>query len=214
MMEDGSGVINLSALDSIKGFLERDRGLAVVTEVLVLYSPCQPLSEPTVPAESNCQGEAVCLTFSGRHSPLEEYVSFGRHDGSEFHYNNRTQVLSVTYHASHSPPLQTTVHFHCSTNHSVSFSKVLEGSETFEIFVESPCVCPNKCSVEDVGPATVILIIFCISAAAYLILGSCAFRPIRTADGILIFPEDHLWCLLCQPFSENGGRTPRRTYSY
>ncbi|XP_034053491.1 uncharacterized protein LOC117533700 isoform X2 [Gymnodraco acuticeps] len=66
----------------------------------------------------------------------------------------------------------TVVHYHCNPNQ--SFSTVREqslGAEgPLQIWVESPCACPNTCAMGDLGLGTIFLIILSISAAAYFIL--------------------------------------------
>lgn len=69
--------------------------------------------------------------------------------------------------------VQTVVHYRCSPNRSISYSLRFHRSITpLQIWVESPCACPNACTLVDVGPGTIFLIILCLSITAYFILGT------------------------------------------
>lgn len=129
------------------------------------------------------------------------YVSYGRHDGNQFHYNDTTKTLSVSYlgelkhnhrrarlpsqtalSASSSPAGEdeqpmTVVHYHCSPNRSASVvSQLSLGAEQpLHMWVESPCACPNYCAMGDLGVGTIFLIILSLSAAAYFILGNALY---------------------------------------
>ncbi|XP_041098641.1 uncharacterized protein LOC121309658 [Polyodon spathula] len=220
IVNDGSGVIDLAALGDSDGFLVRYGKVPAAdvsegSEILVSFSPCHPFSEPVAEiAATECLDVAVCLIV--RHhagtGQARSYLNFGRHEGGEFNYSNQTQTLSVTYPALYRSSTKTMVHYRCSGNRSVSYSQVLSSPDAFEIFVQSPCACPNRCYLEDVGPGTIILIILCLAAAAYFILGSCALRPIRTPNGIQIVPEENMWCVLCYAFAEKQGRKRRKSY--
>ncbi|XP_066568558.1 uncharacterized protein LOC136758191 [Amia ocellicauda] len=225
ILKDGSGVINLAALGDSAGFLQRGAPVAAVAAagpgapagaaVLLSFSPCVPFSEPAELSAAQCLGVAACVevrqhTGSGL---VSYYLNYGRHEGNEFNYNNHSQTLSVTYPARPPQPQYTVAHYHCSPNRSVSVSQPLELDGALEISVHSPCACPNTCSLEDVGPGTIFLIIFCLAGTAYFILGSCALRPIRTASGVQIVPEESLWCQLCSLFTVKKGRRHRRRRS-
>lgn len=137
---------------------------------------------------------------------ISRYVSYGRHEGNEFHYNTTVKTLSVSYlcelwHSHHthcwnwllrhriativglsSPPPAaaydqqplTVVHYHCNPNRSSSFirDQSLQVDQPLQIWVESPCACPNACAMGDLGLGTIFLIILTLSAAAYFILGN------------------------------------------
>ncbi|KAJ8388756.1 hypothetical protein AAFF_G00129890 [Aldrovandia affinis] len=220
-MRDGSGVINLAALGDSDGFLEHFKtvpsvNIPATTEVLLSFSPCLPFSEPEDFAGTDCLDVAACLIVRHRKSNrfVSRYINYGRHEGNEFQYNDSIQTLSVTYPVLSNSHPQTIVHYHCSPNHSTAFSQRFGGNVPLEIRVDSPCACPNACALEDVGPGTIFLIILCLSATAYFILGSCALRPFRTSNGVQIAPEDSLWCMLCYLFTERKGKRPsRRRYS-
>ncbi|XP_067087245.1 uncharacterized protein [Osmerus mordax] len=124
------------------------------------------------------------------------------------------KTLSVSYFAlANNKQPQTIVHYHCSPNHTTSFVQDFSIDIPLQIWVESACACPNACAISDLGPGTIFLIILSLSAAAYLILGSCALRPFRTSSsGVQIAPEDNTWCMLCYLFAERKGGKPRRRY--
>ncbi|XP_029467213.1 uncharacterized protein LOC115096562 isoform X3 [Rhinatrema bivittatum] len=143
-------------------------------------------------AEKNC-----CLY----RYPGSPYTDFGRHEGNEFNYSNETKILTVTYHALPGSRLMTVVHFNCSPLYSVSYQSVTEDPDVLQIYVQSPCACPNSCQLEDVGPGTIILIILLLALALYFLFGSCSLRPTRTAEGIEMVPEEHVWCHFCYAFS-------------
>nr|XP_040052648.1 uncharacterized protein LOC120831330 isoform X1 [Gasterosteus aculeatus aculeatus] len=234
IMKDGSGVINLRATGDADGFLGRWK--PVSTEVLLSFSPCQPFSQPEDLTGTDCTDVAACLIVR-LNGHTGHYVSYGRHDGNQFHYNDTTKTLSVSYlgelkhnhrrarlpsqtalSASSSPagedeqPL-TVVHYHCSPNRSASVvSQLSLGAEQpLHMWVESPCACPNYCAMGDLGVGTIFLIILSLSAAAYFILGSCALRPFRSSSGVQISPERSVWCMICYHCTES--RPARRRYA-
>lgn len=67
IMENGSGVINLKAMEDADGFLGRLKPVAagsvvpVDTEVLLSFSPCQHFSLPDDFTGSDCTDVAACL---------------------------------------------------------------------------------------------------------------------------------------------------------
>lgn len=69
---------------------------------------------------------------------------------------------------------QTVVHYRCSPHRSVTSSVSLSERALLQMWVESPCACPNACAPVDVGPGTILLIILCISVTAYFIIGNSA----------------------------------------
>ncbi|KAL0187358.1 hypothetical protein M9458_019028, partial [Cirrhinus mrigala] len=58
---------------------------------------------------------------------------------------------------------QTVVHYQCSPNHSITHSQNFSADGPLQMWVESPCACPNACALVDVGPGTIFLIILCLS---------------------------------------------------
>nr|XP_046241981.1 uncharacterized protein LOC124057611 [Scatophagus argus] len=218
IMKDGSGVINLKAMGDADGFLGRLKPVSAenmwasgrsMSEVLLSFSPCQPFSQPEDLTGTDCTNVAVCLTVRYRRD-FSHYISYGRHEGNEFHYNNTLKMLSVLYFSHDEQPL-TIVHYHCNPNQSTSFIRdhSLSMEEPLQIWVESPCACPNACAMGDLGLGTIFLIILSISAAAYFILGSCALRPFRSSGGVQISPEHSVWCMVCCLCAE---RRPARTH--
>ncbi|XP_062418301.1 uncharacterized protein LOC119225605 [Pungitius pungitius] len=208
-MKDGSGVINLKAMGDAEGFLGRWK--PVSTEVLLSFSPCQPFSQPEDLAGTDCTNVAACLIVR-LNGYTSHYLSYGRHDGNEFHYNGTTKTLSVSYMGEDEQPL-TVVHYHCSPNQSASLISQLSLSaqQPLHIWVESPCACPNYCAMGDLGVGTIFLIILSLSAAAYFILGCCALRPFRSSSGVQISPEHSVWCMMCYHCTES--RPARRRYA-
>ncbi|KAK6306554.1 uncharacterized protein LOC121551071 [Coregonus clupeaformis] len=219
IMKDGSGVINLAAMADSDGFLGHlkpvpSENAPPNAEILLSFSPCQPFSEPEDLAGTDCTDVAACLTvrFYRNNRYISHYINYGRHEGNVFHYNNSLQTLSVSYSVlEYTHPL-TVVHYHCSPNRSTSFAQHFDRDIPLQIWVESPCACPNACALGDVGPGTIFLIILSLSATAYFILGSCALRPFRTGSGVQIAPEESLWCMLCYMFTERRGDRRRRRY--
>lgn len=64
IMENGSGVINLKAMEDADGFLGRLKPVAaggVDAEVLLSFSPCQHFSLPDDFTGSDCTDVAACL---------------------------------------------------------------------------------------------------------------------------------------------------------
>ncbi|XP_042277711.1 uncharacterized protein LOC121904182 [Thunnus maccoyii] len=218
IMKDGSGVINLKAMGDADGFLGRLKpvtadNMPVNAEILLSFSPCQSFSQPEDLTGSDCTNVAACLIvrYQRLNRYVNRYISFGRHEGNEFHYNDTLKTLSVSYFAHDEQPL-TVVHYHCNPNESASFirDQSLRAEEPLHIWVESPCACPNACAMGDLGLGTIFLIILSLSAAAYFILGSCALRPFRSSSGVQISPEHSVWCMICYLCTER--RPARRHY--
>ncbi|XP_076859548.1 uncharacterized protein LOC143512766 isoform X2 [Brachyhypopomus gauderio] len=217
-MRDGSGVIDLQSLADTEGFLERFKRVPFQdasrdTEVLVSFSPCRPFSEPEDFAVTDCTDVAACLIVRNK-KYTNQYVNYGRHEGNKFNYSDTMKTLSVTYSAHSYTEAQTVVHYHCSPNHSVSYSQRFQGDVPLQIWVESPCACPNACAPVDVGPGTIFLIILCLSAVAYFVLGSCALRPFRASSGVRIALEDSMWCTLCYQLTDQPSLRHKRHYSH
>ncbi|KAM9743522.1 uncharacterized protein ACNS7B_011002 [Menidia menidia] len=213
IMKDGSGVVNLKAMGDVDGFLGHLR--PVGGENLLSFSPCQHFSQPEDFRGSDCTNVAVCLVVrsQGLGGYISRYISYGKHEGNVFHYNHSLQVLSVSYFA-HSDQPETIVHYHCSPDQPVSSirDQSLQADRPLQIWVDSPCACPNLCAMGDLGLGTIFLIGLSLSAAAYFVLGSCALRPFRSSSGVQMSPEHSVWCTICYLCSE--GRpdqpTPRR----
>ncbi len=77
----------------------------------------------------------------------------------------------------HDEQLLTVVHYHCNPNQSTSLirDQSFSTEEPLQIWVESPCACPNACAMGDLGLGTIFLIILSLSAAAYFILGNAVY---------------------------------------
>ncbi|XP_033474903.1 uncharacterized protein LOC117252258 isoform X1 [Epinephelus lanceolatus] len=211
IMKDGSGVINLKAMGDAKGFLGQltpvsAESMAVSAEILLSFSPCQPFSQQEDLTGADCTYVAACLIFRYHrlNQYISRYISYGRHEGNEFNYNDTLKMLSVSYFVHDQQPL-TVVHYHCNPNLSTSFirDQSLSTEGPLQIWVESPCACPNACTMGDLGLGTIFLIILSLSAAAYFILGSCALRPFRSSSGIQISPEHSVWCMICYLCTES-----------
>ncbi|XP_035768765.1 uncharacterized protein LOC118455084 [Neolamprologus brichardi] len=100
IMENGSGVINLKAMEDADGFLGRLKPVAaggVDAEVLLSFSPCQHFSLPDDFTGSDCTGVAACLIVRLGH--ISQYINYGNHEGNEFYYNDTLKLLSVSYFA-------------------------------------------------------------------------------------------------------------------
>ncbi|XP_061775481.1 uncharacterized protein LOC133565030 [Nerophis ophidion] len=219
IMKDGSGVINLQAMGDSDGFLGRMKHVPaddtpMGEEILLTFSPCQPFSQPEDLTGSDCTNVAACLVvrYQRSSSYIYRYLNFGGHDGNAFHYNDTLRTLSVSYFGHKELPT-TIVHYHCNPNQSSSFirDQMLKEEEVLNIWVESPCACPNACAIGDLGLGTIFLIILSLSAAAYFIIGSCALRPFRSSSGVQISPEHNVWCMICFLFTEN--RPARKYYA-
>uniref|UniRef100_A0A3Q3SPP7 Uncharacterized protein n=1 Tax=Mastacembelus armatus TaxID=205130 RepID=A0A3Q3SPP7_9TELE len=214
MMKDGSGVIDLKAVGDAKGFLGRLKpvsaeNMSVSAEILLSFSPCQPFSQPEDLLGTECTNVAACLLvryISPVH--VNRCISYGRHEGNEFHYNETLKMLSVSYFAQ-KEQLLTVVYYHCTPNQSTSLirDQKLSSEGSLQIWVDSPCACPNACSMGELDLGTIFLIILSLSAAAYFILGSCALRPFRSSSGVQISPENSMWCVICYLCTE---RRPTR----
>uniref|UniRef100_A0A8C9RIC2 Uncharacterized protein n=1 Tax=Scleropages formosus TaxID=113540 RepID=A0A8C9RIC2_SCLFO len=210
ILADGSGVISLAALGDSQGYLERltliPSGDGHDAEALLSFNPCVPFSEPDDFPSTDCIHVAACMTVRYRtFRYISRHINYGRHEDNVFKYNSNIKTLTVSYPGPSSSRTQARVHFQCSPNLSVSVSHSLGGDVPLEMWVDHPCVCPNACTLEDVGPGTIFL-----SATAYFVLGSCAPRPFRTRSGVHIAPEDRVWCSLCYLFAESRER-PNRT---
>ncbi|XP_040180739.1 uncharacterized protein LOC120914215 isoform X1 [Rana temporaria] len=209
LMKDGSGVINLSALGDMEGFLIRDKKVERQVNGTRLYqtvtfSPCLPFSEPM--ALVNCSRVAVCVVTRGSQTKgsVPQYVGYGHHEGNEFSYSNESKILTVAYKGS---PFRTIVHFNCSSTKSVTFPAILDSSEILEITVHSPCVCPSSCQAEDVGPGNIILIMFAVSLIAYLVFGARSLHSMQNLEGSQVSPEPRIWFSVCCPIRKKPEET-------
>nr|XP_043873039.1 uncharacterized protein LOC122761915 isoform X1 [Solea senegalensis] len=207
IMKDGSGLINLDAVGDEDGFLGRLRPVTAEDtadgdDMLFSFSPCRPFSHLEDMTGSDCSNIAASLIIR-RDKHISRCVSYGRHEGNQFHYNDTLRTLSVSYFAHEERPL-TVVHYHCNPNQTASFIRAqsLSAEQPLQIWVESPCACPNACSMGDLGLGTIFLIILSLSAAAYFILGSCALRPFRSSSGVQMAPEHSVWCMMCYHCAE------------
>lgn len=86
-------------------------------------------------------------------------------------------LLSSSPAPAHDEQPLTVVHYHCNPKQSTSFirDQSLRTEEPLQIWVESPCACPNACAMGDLGLGTIFLIILSLSAAAYFILGNVLY---------------------------------------
>ncbi|XP_062930236.1 uncharacterized protein LOC134360085 [Mobula hypostoma] len=214
-MKDGSGVINLAAVGDDNGFLARDKPLTTKNSdfnILYSFSPCQPFSEPFVFA-SDCLDVAACLIIRNQAQGKEniDFLNYGSHKLNEFNYDNMSKILTVTYSASVSSLLKTVVRYNCSSHHSVIAFQDPKSPYVLWISVDSPCACPNSCEPQDVGPGTIILVVFSITIMAYFLFGLCAFHPVRTPNGIEIIPKENIWLSLCFACVEKRRKQTRET---
>uniref|UniRef100_A0A8C5MZU4 Uncharacterized protein n=1 Tax=Leptobrachium leishanense TaxID=445787 RepID=A0A8C5MZU4_9ANUR len=202
LMKDGSGVVDLASLGDSDGFLMMDKKIVREagggeTEQSVTFSPCHPFSEPE--DAGNCTRVVLSVKTRDLVTPgsASRCVGFGQQNDNEFNYSNESRSLSVTYQALTDRSISAIVHFNCSPSSSVTFPVNPQDPGMVEILIQSPCVCPSSCQTDDVGPGTVILILFAASTAFYFLFGTCGLRSIRTAEGTQIAPEPHIWCWIC-----------------
>ncbi|XP_051964041.1 uncharacterized protein LOC127630506 [Xyrauchen texanus] len=218
LMRDGSGVIDLGSLADEDGFIQRLElmpSAPVNTEVLLSFSPCLPFSEPDEFTVTDCSDVAACVIFRFHQDSryISRYLNYGRHEGNAFTYNDSKKTLSVSYFIYSGSEAHTVVHYQCSPNHSITSRQSFSVDEPLQIWVESPCACPNACTLEDVGPGTIFLILLCICVTAYFVMGSCALRPFRTSNGVQIAPEDSVWCMLCYKLTDRRDVRRKRHHS-
>ncbi|XP_061586277.1 uncharacterized protein LOC133451326 [Cololabis saira] len=218
IMKDGSGVINLNAMGDADGFLGRLRPVptgntSLKGGIFLSFSPCNHFSEPEEPRGSDCSDVAACLLvrYPGLSGYRNRYINYGRHEGNEFHYNHSLKTLSVSYFAHREQPV-TVVHFHCNPAQPVSIiqNQSVGPEGPLQVWVESPCACPNACAMGDLGLGTIFLITLSLSATAYFILGSCALRAFRSSSGVQISPEHSVWCMICYFCGERQPARRRR----
>ncbi|TRY60575.1 hypothetical protein DNTS_026984, partial [Danionella cerebrum] len=169
LMRDGSGLVDLSSVAEQDGFLFKFkplRFLGVDADAVFSFSPCLPFSQPEDVPATDCTGVAVCVNLKINEGDriIDEYLNYGKHEGNTFSYNDSQKMLSVSY--SCREPL-TVVHFRCSSNHSVIVS--VSESGCLQVWVESPCACPSACTLPDVGPGNIIVILLCLSITVYFI---------------------------------------------
>ncbi|KAK7145494.1 hypothetical protein R3I93_013277 [Phoxinus phoxinus] len=202
LMRDGSGLIDLGSVADEDGFIQRLKPLPSAPQtpdVLLSFSPCLAFSEPERFGGTDCTGVAVCVSrrIHQDNGFVTQYFNYGKHNGNKFSFTDSEKTLSVSYSMFPDSEPQTVVHYRCSPNRSVTSSVSLSERALLQMWVESPCACPNACALVDVGPGTILLIILCISVTAYFIIGSCALRPFRTSNGVQMAPEDSVWCKIC-----------------
>ncbi|CAH2316203.1 Hypothetical predicted protein [Pelobates cultripes] len=206
-MTDGSGIIDLAALGDSEGFLIRDRKIQRAfgdrwLEESITLSSCNSFSKPE--AALNCSHVLLCVKTRDLMVPgsVPYYLGYGLYNNNEYSYNNESKTLSLTYQALSDTSLRAIVHFNCSPSSSITFPSDSQNWDNMEIFVESPCACPSHCQMGNVGPGTIMLIIFALSTTVYFLFGSCGLRSIRTSEGDQIAPVPHFWCWMCTMFSK------------
>ncbi|ROI64792.1 hypothetical protein DPX16_3339 [Anabarilius grahami] len=202
LMRDGSGLIDLGSVADEDGFIQRLKPLPSAPQnmdVLLSFSPCLAFSQPEHFTVSDCTNVAACVIrrIHQDNMYITQYLNYGRHEGNKFSYDDSKKTLSVSYYMFSDSEPQTVVHYRCSPNHSITSSQSFSADAPLQMWVDSPCACPNACAPVDVGPGTILLIILCLSVTAYFIIGSCALRPFRTSNGVQIAPEDSVWCMIC-----------------
>ncbi|XP_078281908.1 uncharacterized protein LOC144608219 [Rhinoraja longicauda] len=161
---------------------------------------------------SDCSDVAVCLIIRYQAQGRENvnFHNYGRHKLNEFNYDNKSKILTVTYSASPSSSRRTVVRYICSSSRSVTPSQEPENPDVLWISINSPCACPNSCKPPEVGPGTIILVVFSITITAYFLFGLCAFDPVRTPNGIEIIPKENIWLSLCFACVERRKSTRQR----
>ncbi|KAA0714443.1 hypothetical protein E1301_Tti020549 [Triplophysa tibetana] len=104
----------------------------------------------------------------------------------------------------------TVVHYQCSVNPSITHIQSFSVDAPLQIWVKSPCACPNACTLVDVGPGTIFLIILCLSAAAYFLIGTCGLRAFRSSNGVQMTPEHSVWCMVCYHLNDRPRDRPKK----
>ncbi|XP_057212249.1 uncharacterized protein LOC130567826 [Triplophysa rosa] len=217
LMRDGSGIVDLGSVAGEDGFLQRLEPVTPAappgnTEVLVSFSPCVPFSEPEDFSVTDCTDVAACVItrFHQDSRLMNHYMNYGRHEGNTFSYNDSEEILTVSYYIySHSEP-HTVVHYQCSVNESITHIQSFSVDAPLQIWVKSPCACPNACTLVDVGPGTIFLIVLCLSVTAYFLIGSCGLRAFRSSSGVQMTPEDSVWCMLCYHLNDRPRDRPKK----
>uniref|UniRef100_A0A8C5D923 Uncharacterized protein n=1 Tax=Gouania willdenowi TaxID=441366 RepID=A0A8C5D923_GOUWI len=166
IMKDGSGVIDLKAMGDAQGFLGRLRPLQAEQlsedgELYLSFSPCLRFSEPDDLQETECTDVAACV--------LVRYQTHERLGMCISHWLSFKRIPTSEYETQHTKRL----HKH-TKQHDYTKKQSLSPQQPLHIWVESPCACPNACPMGDLGVGTIFLIILCLSAAAYFILGEAS----------------------------------------
>jgi hypothetical protein len=90
-----------------------------------------------------------------------------------------------------------TVFLVCKPDESFKVSKLNDTS--FLFYIESPCVCPGKCTYTPDKPpnslsgGAIFLIIFICIIATYLIVGVLFLRFVKHEQGVNLIPNRSLW---------------------
>ncbi|XP_027725505.1 uncharacterized protein LOC114048655 [Vombatus ursinus] len=184
-------VINLAAVGPLTIPLAPDKEPGGYVQ----FSPCQPFSEPANLISTDCVQVAACVTLRQAGSGDLHHTAYGRHQRSEFWYNSSTRVLTVTYPAWPSSSLNTLVHFNCSPVRTVAHMSLL--STHLEVFIQTPCACPDHCRLWSPEPSSLIAISFFVTLGIYLLWGVCGLPAINTDRGSWLIPQDQFGCSPC-----------------
>ncbi|XP_074067168.1 uncharacterized protein LOC141505320 [Macrotis lagotis] len=189
LLQGSHQVINLAAVGALTIPIAPHKE----SEGYIQFSPCQPFSEPANTTPTDCVQVAACVTLRRAGSGDLHHIAYGRHQRSEFRYNSSTRVLTVTYPAW--PSRNTQVHFNCSPVKIVTHMSLLPTH--LEVFIQTPCACPDRCQPWSPEPSSLIVISFFVTLGIYLIWGVCGLSANHTNRGSQLIPQDHFWCSPC-----------------
>ncbi|XP_043836775.1 uncharacterized protein LOC122738961 [Dromiciops gliroides] len=191
LLQESHQMINLAAMGPLTIPLAPDKEPGGYVQ----FSPCQPFSEPANLTATDCVQVAACVTLRQAGSGDLHHTAYGRHQRSELRYDNSTRVLTISYPAWPSSSLNTLVHFNCSPMRTVAHVSLLPTH--LEVFIQTPCACPDHCQPWSPEPSLLIAISFFVTLGIYLLWGVCGLQAIHIKRGSQLIPQDQLWCSPC-----------------
>ncbi|XP_072488643.1 uncharacterized protein [Notamacropus eugenii] len=169
LLQGSHQVINLAAVGPLTIPLAPDKE----PEGYIQFSPCQPFSEPANLTSTECVQVAACVTL--------------RQAGSgDLHHTTYAWPSSV---------LNTLAHFNCSPVSTMVHVSLLPTH--LEVFIQTPCACPDHCRLWSPDPSFLIVISFFVTLGIYLLWGICGLPVIHTNRGNQLIPQDHFGCNPC-----------------
>ncbi|XP_076360741.1 uncharacterized protein LOC143252462 [Tachypleus tridentatus] len=193
-------VINLAPLATKNIPRWQDKTTSTNDTYRYSYNPCfdfkeGPANNPLV----DCSSEVAACQIS---PDGKFYYSLGNQASAQFYWNVIGSVLQVVYHAPHARR-QTNVTLVCSQESSSPELNVLgetkPGAEQYEFNLITKCACPDGCPLTNphtdggLSTGSILVLVFFILLAIYLI-GCMAFlKIVRGASGKEMIPNYDFW---------------------
>jgi hypothetical protein len=213
-MSDGSGVINLTALAVPKGHTPSDKLSATVEDNhtdIYFWNPCNSfeldheaigLNECTVKEDV-----AICDMHNTNNSDFDPEILYNLGSQSSVHFEIVEKVVFVSYtYTGDSTKKTSRIKLACIKDgrQDDPVFEYIDGNGThYEFLLKSVCACPGGCpqtsrrsSSGGLSPGSILLIIFFVLVALYLLVGVSYQVVMKKANGVEMIPNSGFWCSL------------------